>query len=429
LRNFDRVIIGNSAAGIGAIEGLLSQGDSGKGSTCLVSEENHPAYSRPFIGHLVDGSRSIEELYYRPSEFYRRRGLVYMGGRLATHLDLEDGIVELDGGEMLGFRKLLIATGGSPIVPPIPGLGQNSYSFMKISDAEDLMKRLEGEGAKSAVILGGGLIGAAATAALLERGVETTIVELAPRILSSVLDEDASSLIQSELDARGVRTVTGHTISRVDGDRLGPISTLDSGEVIDSDLLVVAIGVQPRAELAMDAGIEVDRGIIVNRRMETSVPGVYAAGDCAQVYDSLREKSMVLALWPTAYMGGRVAGRNMAGGNAELEWSTSMNSMNYFGKSVLSAGIVNSPEGGGWDEIIENKEGSYRKIITRGGVLKGFVLVGDVEKAGLYLQMMRGKTDIDKLSKSPLDEDFGLIHLPTMERRRILKEAVRVAGH
>jgi NAD(P)H-nitrite reductase large subunit len=279
------------------------------------------------------------------------------------------------------------------------------------------------------VILGGGLIGAAATAALLERGVELTIIELAPRILSSVLDEDASSLIQSILDARGVRTITGHTISRVDGDRLGPRSTLDSGEVIDSDLLVVAIGVRPRTELAMDAGIEVDRGIIVNRKMETSAPGVYAAGDCAQVYDSLREKNMVLALWPTAYMGGRVAGRNMAGGNAQLEWSTSMNSMNYFGTSVLSAGIVNAPEGGGWDEIIERKEEGYRKIVTRGGVIKGFVLVDDVEKAGIYLQMMRGKTDIGRLSKSPLAEDFGLIHLPTMERRRILKEAVRIAGH
>ncbi len=428
MKSFDHVVIGNSAAGVGAIEAVRKAKGSRKEGICVISEENTPAYSKPFIGRIVDGRRTVEELWYRPPEFYEDGSLCFMGGRRAVALNLDERTVELQGGERLGFGKLLIATGGSPIIPNVPGLRETANTFVRLSDALAIKKRIDQDSASSAVVLGGGLTGIAATSALIEKGIKVTLVELAPRILSTILDEEASTIIQEALDLGGGRTITGHTISHVDDTSERPIVHIDNGEAIHTDLIVVAIGVKARTELVSDTEITVDRGIVVNSRMETGRRGIYAAGDCAQIYDSLRGRNMVLALWPTAYMGGRVAGQNMAGGNAELEWSTNMNSLNYFDTPILSAGVVSPGEGDGWSEIKERNGDAYRKIVTRDDVMKGFVLVGDIDRGGLYLQMMRGSTRMSKLKRSPLSEDFGLVDLPTRERRRIWKEAVTIAG-
>lgn len=424
---YDYLIIGNSAAAVGAIEALRKGGDR-EIRICVISEEDTPPYSKPFIGHLLSGESGLDDLLYRPPSFHKDNSVDFFGGLRAVALDLRSRQVGLDGGELLGFRKLLIATGGSPIVPPIPGLSQSSHTFAVISDAMEIKEKLDKGGVSSAVVLGGGLIGMAATAALVERNVHVTIIELAPRILSSVLDEESSAIIQEILNEKQVRTIKGHTISRVEGNKRQPRVVVDNGEDIVCDLLIVAIGVRPRIELTRETEILVDRGIVVNQRMETNVSGIYAAGDCAQTYDFLRETNRVLALWPTAYIGGMVAGYNMAGHQIHSDWGTSMNSMHFFGKAILSAGIIDSGEGEGWQEITESAGDSYRKITTREGVIKGFVLVGEVEKAGLYLQMMRAKTRIKNLGESLLTEDFGLAHLPSKERKRILREAGKVAG-
>jgi len=280
----------------------------------------------------------------------------------------------------------------------------------------------------SAVVLGGGLIGTAAASALVRRKVQVTMVELAPRILSSVLDGKASAIIQKDLDDHQVRVITGHTIARVEGSRETPRATLDSGEVIDGELLVVAIGVRPRVELARGSGIQVDRGVVVNDEMMTNVSGIFAAGDCAQMPDFVHAEKRVLAIWPAAYVGGMIAGCNMAGGRASTRWFTSMNSMNILGRSVLSAGIVNPGDADGWSELESEADGSYQRIVTQDGVIKGFVLVGGNGRAGLYLQMMRNKTPVNGLDSELLSDSFGLAHLPRRERQRMWKEAGKVVG-
>jgi len=423
---YDSVIVGNSAAGVGAIEAMAGTG--GNASTCLVAEENNPPYSRPFIGHLVSGEMCLEGIWYRPRSFYEENDVEFLGGRKAVAIHIESSEVELDDGGRVGFRSLLLATGGSPILPAIPGLAQCSHTFATLADALDIKARLDRDEVSSAVVLGGGLIGTAAASALVRRGVHVTMVELAPRILSSVLDERASAIIQKDLDERQIRVVTGHTIARVEGSRERPKATLDSGGVIDSELLVVAIGVRPRVELARGSGIQVDRGIVVNDEMMTNVPGIFAAGDCAQMRDFMHTDNRVLAIWPAAYVGGMIAGCNMAGCRASTRWFTSMNSMNIFGRSVLSAGIVNPGDGDGWSELRSETDGSYQKIVTQDGVIKGFVLLGGDGKAGLYLQMMRNGTPVKRLNSELLSDSFGLAYLPRRERQRMWKEAGKVVG-
>jgi len=423
---YDSVIVGNSAASVGAIEAIART--SGNTSTCLVAEENNPPYSRPFIGHLVSGEMTLDGIWYRPRTFYEENDVDFQGGRKAIAIHIGGREVELDDGSRIGFRRLLLATGGSPILPPIPGLAEFSHTFATLADALDIKARLDRGEVTSAVVLGGGLIGTAATSAFVRRRVHVTVVELAPRILSSVLDAKASAIVQKDLNEHNVRVMTGHTIASVEGSRENPRVTLDNGEVIDSQLLIVAIGVRPRVELARGSGIQVDRGIVVNDEMMTDVPGIFAAGDCAQMPDFVHADKRVLAIWPAAYVGGMIAGCNMAGGRASTRWFTSMNSMNILGRSVLSAGIVNPGDADGWSELESEADGSYQRIVTQDGVIRGFVLVGGNGRAGLYLQMMRSKTPVKRLDSELLSDSFGLAHLPRRERQRMWKEAGKVVG-
>lgn len=418
--------MGNSAAGVGAVEALARMASNA--SICLVAEENNPPYSRPFIGHLVSGEMTLDELWYRPRSFYEENNVEFLGGRKAVAIRISGKEIELDDGSRIGFRSLLLATGGSPIVPAIPGLVEFSHTFATLADALDIKARLDRSEISSAVVLGGGLIGVAASSALIRRNVDVTIVELAPRILSSVLDERASAIVRKDLDERQVRVVTGHTIARVEGSRGRPRATLDNGEMIDSDLLILAIGVRPRVELAREAGMRVDRGVVVDDGMRTNVPGIFAAGDCAQVQDFVYQGSRVLGIWPVAYVGGMIAGCNMAGHEASSRWFTSMNSISIFGRSVLCAGIVNPVDGDGWSELKSEADGTYRKIVTKDGVIKGFVLVGAADKAGLYLQMMRNRTPVKRLNRVLLSDSFGLAYLSRRERQRLWREAGKVVG-
>jgi len=421
---FEHLIIGNSAAAVGAVEAIRRHSD---GTIAMVSEEDNPPYSRPFIGHLLTGQDTFEEILYREPDFYRKNDVEFLGGERATSLDVERRVVELSDGRRIGFEDLLIATGGSPIMPPISGLRECSYTFTKAGDVLAIKKRVDSGEVQTAVVLGGGLIGIAATAALWERGVQTTVVELAPRILSSILDEDASQIVQSMLDERGVRTITSHTVGSVEGDRDSPKPLLDTGEPLDADLFIVAIGVRPRIELVSQTPIKTDRGIMVDHRMATNIRSIYAAGDCAQIYDFVRGSNVVLALWPTAYIGGMIAGSNMASNPVQSDWGTSMNAMSYFSQPVLSAGLYNPPDGeGGWTQVSEKRDGTYRKVVLRDGRIKGFILIGDVDKAGVLLQLMKSAVRIKK-PRDLLAPDFGYAKLPSRERKRVWKEAGRIA--
>jgi len=427
MKPLDNLIIGSSAAAVGAVESLRNASGPTR-SIGIVSEEDMPPYAKPFIGDFVSGKRTLHRMWYRPPSFYEENSVEFLGGRRAEALNLDSRRIVLENGEVIRFRKLLFATGGSPIVPPIPGLSECAHTFATILDAKRIKQRLDEDGVSSAVVLGGGLIGAAATAALVERGIRVSIVELAPRILSSVLDEEASAMVQGALEERGVRIITGHTLSEVKGDEEHPDAVMDSGEEIPSDLLIVAIGVRPRVDLARNTAIEIDRGIVVNKKMETNVPGVYAAGDCTQMFDCLRETQRVLALWPTAYIGGMVAGYNMSGRSVEMDWATTMNSMHFLDMAVMSAGIVVPEEGDGWRVMALRGDGEYRKIVTRNGVIKGFVLIGSVDNAGLYLQLMRSKMPVAKLGESLLSPDFDMAQLPPMQRKKLWKEAGKVVA-
>lgn len=425
MRNYKYLIVGNSAGGVGAMEAIREMDKDG--SLAVISDEEHHVYGRPLISYYLADEIEYDRIFYRPLDFYEKKGIDPILGKKVLKIDFDQRSVALDDGSDIGFEKLLLATGGEPFVPAIKGLEDHEFfNFITLNDSVKIRERLARKNIDTAVVLGGGLIGLKAAEALTQRGIQVKVVELADRVLSPVLDEQGSAIIQSVMEEEGVEVITGHTIAEVTGQGTSVNSViLDSGEKIDCGLLIVAIGVRPRVELARDTQIQVRRGIVVDKRMQTSVPGIYACGDCAEVYDFITDGFRLTPLWPTAHVGGRVAGSNMAGVEKEYVWGTGMNAVDFFGFPVISAGLISRPDGEEMEVLtrLDQDARAYRKFLIRDRRIAGMVFVNQVDRAGVALGLMREKTDITSFKDKLLRDDFGAIYLP-----RELREEINMAA-
>jgi NAD(P)H-nitrite reductase large subunit len=250
------------------------------------------------------------------------------------------------------------------------------------------------------------------TEALVKRGIEVTIVEMEERILGTILDEEASVLEAEALRQNGVSLITGHTVAKINSAKKTVSSIiLDGGSRIPANLVIVAIGVQPHTELASNAGIMVNHGIVVDRYMATSCPEVYACGDAAEAYDFVYGENRLNPIWPNAYMGGRTAGFNMAGTPTEYRGGTAMNSLKYFELDIAAAGMVN-PQDNSY-EILSRKSGhTYHKVVLKDGLVVGMVFAGDIEKSGIVFSLMKDRVNVSDFKPALIADDFGLVSLP-----------------
>ena len=403
------LIIGNSAGGIGAAEAIREVDEHG--SIAIVSDEPYPVYSRPLISeHLAEGC-SLERMLYRPADFYERNRISTILGQKAVSLDLAEHTLKLESKSTISWQKLLLTTGGLPIVPPMKGIDREGvFTFTRLDDARAINQYLGG--AERAVVIGGGLIGVSVTEALVKRGATVTIVEMKDRVLNTILDEEVSALEDTALRQAGVDIITGHVVSEINGGgkRVHGV-TLDDGSKIPCRMVIIAIGVRPRLELVNGTGIKVNRGIVVDRHMTTSHPDAYACGDVAEAYDIPYGECRLTPIWPNAYIGGRTAGFNMAGRPTEYSGGMAMNSMKYFGLNVVSAGMVVPPDES-YEVITSNKNGTYRKVILKNGVAVGLIFAGDIEQAGIIRGLVQNQINVSEFKQSLVADDFGLAFLP-----------------
>jgi NAD(P)H-nitrite reductase large subunit len=405
----DYLIIGNSAGGVGAAE-AIRQVDR-EGALTIVSDEPYPAYSRPIISKYLTRERTFEEILFRPFDFYDQNNIVFLPGKKVSHLELDHQIAWLEDGEQIAWEKLLLAVGGKPIFPRMKGSGKRGvFTFTNLDDAKAIDKFLDN--AKKAVVIGGGLIGISVTEALVKRGVAVTVVEMKERILNTILDEQASLMAEEVLKQAGVEIIAGQTVVKVNGRGTVEEVILDNGAAIPCDLVVVAIGVSPRPELALDAKLEINRGIVVDRHMATNHPGVYACGDVAEAYDFVYGENRLTPIWPNAYIGGRIAGLNMAGITDEYPGSTAINSLNYFGIDIASAGMSAAPNDDGYETISKQEGNIYQKVILKNDLIMGMIFVGNIEKSGIIFGLMRDRVNVESFKQSLLADDFGLAFFP-----------------
>ncbi len=410
------LIIGNSAGGIGAAEAIRAHDSAG--SLTIVSDEPYPVYGRALISKYLASERTFEDILYRDRGFYEQYGVNALLGKNVENLDTSARTAKLDNGQEIAWEKLLLALGGTPIVPPMKGADKKGvFTFTKLDDAKALDKYLYNAG--KAVVIGGGLIGISVSEALHKRGIDVTIVEMKDRILNVMLDEPASWMAQETLKEAGVRIITNNVVDEIGGDESVKQVTLKDEQAISCDLVVVAIGVVPRTQLASTAGIKVNRGILVERQMQTSASDVYSCGDVSEAYDFVYDSCRPVPIWPGAYIGGRTAGINMAGGESEYPGVTAMNSLNYFGLDIVSAGIVVEPDDS-YEMFTDQSNGNYKKVIIKNNHIKGMVFVGDIDKSGIIFGLMKDVVDVSVFKEKLLADDFGLIHLPeAMWRQRL----------
>jgi NAD(P)H-nitrite reductase large subunit len=403
------LIIGNSAGGIGTAE-AIRQVDK-KGALTIVSDEPYPAYSRPLISKYLTGERTLEGILFRPLDFYDENNIIFLPGKKVTHLELDHQSAQLEDGEQIAWEKLLLAIGGKPIFPKMKGSGKKGvFTFTNLDDAKEIDRFLDN--VKKAVVIGGGLIGLSVTEALIKRGVDVIVVEMKEHVLNTILDQQASMMAEKVLKEAGVEIIAGQTVVKVNGRGTVEEVILDNGSAIPCDLVVVAIGVSPRPELVRDAKLEINRGIVVDRHMATNHPGVYACGDVAEAYDFVYGENRLTPIWPNAYIGGRIAGLNMAGITDKYPGSTAINSLNYFGIDIASAGMPTAPNDDGYETISKQEGNIYQKVILKNDLIMGMIFVGNIEKSGIIFGLMRDRVNVENFKQSLLADNFGLAFLP-----------------
>jgi len=408
------LIIGNSAGGIGAAEAIREVDNDG--AITIISNEPYPAYSRPLISEYLAEKYNPERMLFRPPDFYEKNRIDALIGRHVSHLDINNRTIKLEHGLKITWEKMLLATGGLPIVPEIEGIPlKGVFTFTTLDDArniDDFLNRYGKIGVKT-VVIGGGLIGISVTEALVKRGVRVTIVEMKERILNTILDEEASALAAGTFKQAGVEIITGHTVSKVSSYLPGEATgvTLDNEQHIPCEMVIVAIGIRPRTELAMYTGIKINRGIMVDRHMATSMPDIYACGDVAESYDFVYGEKRLIPIWPNAYMGGRTAGFNMAGVSTEYEGGTSVNSLKYFGVNMVSAGMVMSPDDS-YEVISKKQDHTYKKVIVKDGLIAGMVFSGDIERSGIVYNLMKDRVNVNGFKEALVSDDFSIGSLP-----------------
>ncbi len=391
------VIIGGSIAGVSCVEGIRSVDPAGE--IVLLSAEPVSNYGRPLISYYLEGKTDEARMSWRGADFYEKNRVDARHGTRVRSIDAAARSVTLDTGETLRYDALCVCTGSSPVCPKFEGLESvpERRFFTTLEDAKALERTVTK--ASRVLIVGAGFIGLKCAEGLHGRAASVTVCDLADRVMSANLDADGAPILQRHLERNGIRLLLGDTVARFDGGA----AHMTGGGTVEFDVLVIAVGVRPNAELFAAAGGRTERGILVGETMRTSLPDIWAAGDCTQCVDVTTGEQGVLAVLPAASMQGFCAGLNMAGKRSVFDKGMKLNSIGFFGLHIMSAGTYSDPVHS------EVTDAGCRKLFAKNGVLTGFILVGDVARAGIYTAMIRDRTPLDSIDFESVKREPSLL--------------------
>lgn len=383
------VVIGASAAGISAAE-TLRKLDS-RNEVIVVSADER-IYSRCMLHHVIAGKRSTDSISFIHKDFFEKNAIQWIKGVKVTGILFDRQEIILQDGKSIPYDRLLIATGSKAFLPPIKGL-DNARNVFRLRDISDVNEILEGaKNAKSALIIGAGLVGLDAAYGLMERGLQVSIVEMADRVLPLQLDYQAANNYQKLFEQSGAKVYTGVSVSEAVTDMNGQIRSvrLNNGMEIECNIIIAAAGVKPNIDFIKENTLKIDRGIAVNDRMQTTIQHVFAAGD-------ITGQS---AIWPNAVKQGIVAAYNMTGMEKHIhDFFTAKNTINLLGLETVSLGFVNAPDSTYSVDTL-NKNGIYKKIIYKDGIVYGIILQKDIARCGFWTHVIKEKLKIDSSQKN-----------------------------
>lgn len=406
------VIIGNGIAGTSAAEAIRAL-DPEASITFIAREELLP-YSRPMISQVLAGSADFSQLPLRPADYYAQLTAEALIGHEAVGIDWERRLVRCEPSASVPFDRLLVATGADPRTLQVEGA--DNYGIFTMRTARDVQRMIEAlPGTRHALVLGGGLVGFKAAYGLLQRGCPVTMLIRSHHPLAMQVDTVAGAMIRRELEQHGLTVEVGVEVNAFEADRRGRVARalLSDGQSVECGMVVVGKGVKPAVRFLGEGHVKVDAGIVVDDNLQTSVEGVYAAGDVAEHYDIARGERWVNAIWPVAVEMGRVAGMNMAGRRVRYRGSVSRNVIRIFNLDVLTAGVVNPQPDSDHEILVEHNPARrlYRKLVFREDLLVGAILVGDVEQGGILVNAIASRTPIVKDRQTFLEPRFSFAQI------------------
>ncbi|MEZ4600036.1 MAG: FAD-dependent oxidoreductase [Syntrophotaleaceae bacterium] len=383
------LIIGNSAAGTAGAEAIRRQDPQGE--IIMISRDTR-FYSRCQLHLVAAGKRTAEQADFLPENWAGRYRVDLQLGISVTGIDALGKQVHCDDGRKISYDRLLYTTGSRSALPPVDGMqGPGVYGLRDLADAEQLGEIFREK--KHIVIIGGGLVGSELAEALKLVGhPSVSLVEMAPYPLPLQLESVAGGLLRRLMEQNGVAMYCGDGVTRVERSADGQVVAvhLKSGNRLPADLIVAAAGVRPNTELLAALGADCNRGIVIDEHCRTSLPDIFAAGDVTECRDTTLDRVMGSAIWPAARKQGRVAGTNMAGGEASLQDHTGLRaSVTLFGTSFVSVGAIFNPDPAWQKDVYQYTDSRGRlcgKVCFTDDrlILKAAILWGDVSQAGLY---------------------------------------------
>lgn len=394
------VIVGNGWAAVAAAQALAEEDPSA--TIEIFGDEPYWAYRRPQLPDLLAGGVDLEHMWIHPPAWYEERGIAVHRDVRVEALDPPGQAILLSGGQRVPYDRLLLAMGSTAYVPPLAGTGRRGFFTLRTVD-DALAIRDYAAKSRRAIVIGGGLLGLESARGLSSLGLQITIIEYGSWILQRQLDAEGAAILAPIMEGMGIRVVTHGISERVLGDECVAGLSLRGGTELEAELVLCATGVRPQTALAEQAGLTVNRGVVVDEHLRTSTAGIFATGDVAEY------AGQVYGILPVAWEQSRVAAANMAGREATYAGTVPSTTLKVAGVDLTSIGEVN-PRGEGFIELrrSEPEAGRYLKAVLHEGRLVGAILLGDRRRVGLFRRLITQGSDVSAFADRLLEDDFQL---------------------
>ncbi|CAA7600508.1 Pyridine nucleotide disulphide reductase class-I [Acididesulfobacillus acetoxydans] len=398
------VLVGNSAASLFAAEAIRQQDT--RSEITVLTADTYPFYSRCLTTYFLAGDISQSQLALRHVHTLQALQLTVHYHCPVTGLEPRKRVLFTAAGEYYRYDKCLIATGASAVSLPVPGSNlPEVFTLRHLEDALRIKKHLEPN--RRAVIIGGGLVSLKSAYALLKQGLRVTVIISSGQILSQMLNPEAADLLQAHLTSHGLTFQFNQDVGAIEGSEHVHSVHLRNGETLPADIVIVGKGVLPNTQPFSSSGLAIRKGIPVNEHLETNLADVYAAGDVAEAWDRIHQIQRLNPIWPNATTQGRIAGANMAGHHLTYSGSMGMNAVDFFGLRIISAGMIRPPSAPPWhhkDTLSRSTTGHphYQRLVWKNDELKGFVLVGNTERAGVLTALIQSERPLSQTVQQEL---------------------------
>ena len=383
------VIVGNGMAAARLVDELAKVA-LGRYAIAVIGDEPRLAYNRVLLSSVLAGETASHDIELRPATWWSDRGVTLKYGCLATGIDVGRRKVKIANEESIPFSKLILTTGSSPLRLNVPGADLAGVHTFRDSRDVDLLLTLAAQ-KKRVVVVGGGLLGLEAAYGLAKAGAPVTLVHLMDRLMERQLDAPAAELLKSLVERKGIEILLNANTARIHGETHVEGVELVDGRRIEAEAVIFAAGIRPNIALAKEAGIPVNRGIVVDDHLQTGAPEVFAIGECAE------HRGICYGLVEPAYEQARVLARHLAGGEVSYGGSVVATNLKVSGVSVFSAGDFMGGDGSESIVLSDINHGTYKKLVIAEGRLIGAVLIGDVGDALWYLELIRTRQPTQKI--------------------------------